>query len=124
MKLEHIALSISYSDDIIDFYINILGMNEVKRFTLDKPLSFNIFSINKETPVFLLQKDELVLEIFVTKEHYIQDFNHICLLISEREALFAKANQNGYECIRMERNPFDLIFIKDRSGNIFEIKGK
>ena len=28
----------------------------------------------------------------------------------------------NYQCIRIEREFSDLIFIKDKSGNIFEIK--
>ena len=32
MKLEHIALTISESADIKDFYLDILGMKEMKKF--------------------------------------------------------------------------------------------
>lgn len=41
-----------------------------------------------------------------------------------REELVAKAEQNNYKCIRIEREISDLIFVKDKSGNIFEIKEK
>ncbi|MCK4664260.1 MAG: VOC family protein [Bacteroidales bacterium] len=124
MKLEHIALSIFDPQDIEKFYCDIFGMNQVRSFNLSKVLAKNIFGIDNETSVFLLQKDELILEIFVTQEKNTHSFNHICISIIDREKLVKKAEQNGYECIRIERDTSDLIFIKDKHENIFEIKEK
>jgi hypothetical protein len=36
--------------------------------------------------------------------------------------LINKAIAANYECLRIERKYADLVFIKDKSGNIFEIK--
>lgn len=122
MKLEHIALSVNDTKEIKNFYFNILGMKEVRIFVLNKELANSIFKIEKETPAFLLQKDELILEIFVTTEQFKQNFNHICIAVKNREELVKKAKQSGYKCIIIERKISDLIFIKDKSDNIFEIK--
>ena len=124
MKIEHVALTISNPDEINNFYHDILGMNEVKSFTLDKNLAVNIFGLNAETSVYQMQKNDLILEIFVTSKQKKENFDHICLVISDRETLFNKAKQNSYGCIRIERDVFDLMFIKDKYGNIFEIKEK
>jgi catechol 2,3-dioxygenase-like lactoylglutathione lyase family enzyme len=124
MKIEHIALTISDPDEINNFYHDILGMDKVKSFTLNKNLAVNIFGLGTEPSVYELQKDDLILEIFVTPKQKKENFDHICLVVSEREKLFNKAKQNSYECIRKERQDFDLMFIKDKSGNIFEIKEK
>lgn len=124
MKLEHIALSISDPEEVRNFYQDILGMTEVKAFTLKKSLAKNIFGLDEEASVFLLQKDNLFLEVFIRQEANKRSFNHICLTVNDRETLFRKAKQKDYECIRIERDTYDLIFIKDRSGNIFEIKEK
>ncbi len=97
-------------------------MREVNFFVLNKTLAQKIFGINKNTSAFFLQKNDLFLEIFVTDEKLKQVFNHICLTIKDRETLATKAEAQNYECIRIERDIFDLIFIKDKSGNIFEIK--
>ena len=58
MKLEHIALTIYEPDDIKDFYLDILGMKEMKNFVLSKSLANKIFNIDKEVSVYLLQKRE------------------------------------------------------------------
>ncbi len=124
MKLEHIAISVNNSSEIENFYRDILGMNVVKSFTLNKSLAENIFGIEKDISVFLVKKDELILEIFVVAMQDGLGFNHICLAVKNREELVAKAEQNNYKCIRIEREISDLIFVKDKSGNIFEIKEK
>ncbi len=122
MKLEHVAITITDPAEIENFYHNILGMSEVSNFILEKDLVKRIFGIDKETSVFLLQKDELFLEIFLMPEQYKKNFEHVCISISNREKFIEKAAQNGYEYIRLIRKYADLIFIKDKSGNIFEIK--
>ena len=122
MKLEHIALTISGQGEINNFYQNILGFEQTKTFTLSKNLSGKIFDIFIDTPVFLMQKDKLVLEIFVYPDYVKQSLNHICLSVKDRETLVAKAKTQNYDCIRIKREVFDLIFIKDKSGNIFEMK--
>ncbi|MCB2208685.1 MAG: VOC family protein [Bacteroidetes bacterium] len=122
MKLEHIALSVSDHKEIERFYINVLGMKQIKNFVLRKDLVANIFEINEEINVFLLQKDSVVFEIFVTTGYRKQAFDHVCISINNREKFITKAMLNGYNVIRIEREIFDLIFIKDKDGNIFEIK--
>ena len=122
MKLEHIALTISDIDEVKNFYIDIIEMKELKNFVLKKELTQKIFNINTDTSVFFLQKDDLFLEIFLSDEKFKQGFNHICISVKDRENLITKAEAQNYECIRIERDFSDLIFIKDKSGNVFEIK--
>jgi catechol 2,3-dioxygenase-like lactoylglutathione lyase family enzyme len=122
MKLEHIAITVSKPADIKDFYLDILGMKEVKNFVLNKVLANKIFSINKETSVCLLQKDDISLEMFILPGQSKRSFEHICLTVKDREKLVENSLKQNYECIRIERDLFDLVFIKDKSGNVFEIK--
>ncbi|MCK4880451.1 MAG: VOC family protein [Bacteroidales bacterium] len=122
MKLEHVALTVTDYNEIEQFYHEILGLREIKRFTLNRALSRDIFGIEKETAVFQLQKDKLLLEIFLTPDKRDSGFNHICISINNREEIVKKATQHSYKCLRLERENSDLIFITDNSGNIFEVK--
>lgn len=124
MKLEHIALSITDPEDIKNFYQDTLGMDKVKDFVLNKSLANDIFGINKDTEVFLLQKELLFFEIFVVDTISTSNFNHICLAVDDRKTVIKHAEQNGYPVICKKRKNSDLIFIKDKSGNIFELKDK
>lgn len=122
MKLDHIALSITDKQEIQNFYCNILGMSEIRNFILNKKLAKEIFEIDKETLVFLLQKADLILEVFVRPVQIKADFEHICISMENRGPMVMKAIQNDYECIRIKREKSDLIFLKDNYGNKFEIK--
>ena len=122
MKLEHIALSVKNASEIETFYKGLLKMEEVRHFVLKEDLSKKIFDISKETPVVLLQKGELVFEIFLLDEPLKKNFNHICIAVADREKLVETSAQNNYEVTRIGREYSDLIFINDNSGNIFEIK--
>ncbi|MEA1897975.1 MAG: VOC family protein [Bacteroidota bacterium] len=122
MKLEHIALSVSDNKEIKKFYTNILGMKQIKTFVLRKGLAVNIFGVNEEITVFLLQRDKVIFEIFITTGYRKQAFDHVCISLKNREKFINKVLLNGYKVIRIERELFDLIFIKDKDGNIFEIK--
>ena len=122
MNLEHVALTITDPKEIKNYYHEILGMVEIRNFKLEKDLAREIFGIEKETTIFHLQKDELLLEIFLIPERFENGFSHLCISISDREEIANKAHQNGYACIRLKRGNPDMIFIKDKSGNIFELK--
>ena len=124
MKLEHIALTISDIQEVKDFYINILEMKELKSFVLKSELAQKIFNIDKDTSAFFLQKDDLFLELFVSDEKLKQGFNHICISVNNRENLVKKSEAKNYNCVRIKREFSDLIFINDKSGNIFEVKEK
>ena len=65
MTLEYVALIITDRKEIENFYHEILGMSEIRNFVLDKDLAREIYSIEKETTVFHIQKDEFLLEIFL-----------------------------------------------------------
>lgn len=121
MKPEHIAITVTGSDEIINFYQRILGMEEVRNFVLDKSLSAKIFGVKENLPVYLMQKDDLVLEIFIYKQNQ-QPVNHLCISVENREKLTKELQEKGYETIIIQRKQPDLVFIKDKSGNIFEIK--
>jgi len=122
MNLEHVALTITDHKEIENFYHEILGMSEIRNFVLDKDLAREIFGIEIETTVFHLQKDGPLLEIFLTREQFDNGFNHLCISFPNREKIIKRAVHHGYECIRLKRQHSDMIFLKDRSGNLFEIK--
>jgi len=122
MNLQHIALNIVGIEEIKNFFIDILGMKAVKNFVLKKDLAQNIFKINQDTAVYVLQKNDLFFELFLSNEHSRQGYNHICIGIKKREELINKSEAANYECIRIKRDYSDLIFINDKNGNIFEIK--
>ena len=122
MKLEHIGLAIKDHSEIKEFYQNILGMNEVKTFSINNDLSWEIFGINYSPRVYLLEKNNVFLEIFISPELYNQCFRHLCISVENRDLIIKKAKQYNYKVICKKREKSDLVFLRDKAGNIFEIK--
>lgn len=122
MELQHIAITVTDVSEIERFYGNILGMQVIRNFVLNKSLSGEIFDIEEDTEVFLLQKDNLQFEIFLKPYKHDHNFNHICFSTATREDIIEKAIRYSYKCLRFKRKNSEMIFISDNSGNVFEIK--
>lgn len=122
MNLEHVALRIADRREIEDFYQDILGMELLRSFALSKALSKDVFGIEAETEVFLVQNDSLQLELFLRPGKPAPGFEHLCISVAAREILLEKAMTNSYKVFRLKREYSDLVFLSDHSGNIFEVK--
>ncbi len=120
--LNHIGITINDVSEIKNFYQAVLGLEIVKQFTINEDLSNQVFQINKETEVYVMKKDDLILELFINENPDFKSYNHICINVHSRSNLIKQAKNNNYTCIIIPRETFDLVFVKDRLGNIFEIK--
>ena len=125
MKLHHIGLNIQSENEIEDFYQNILGFHFEYQFDLPEELVNNIFGLHKQITVFLYKREDILLELFVHTINADRGFSHICLEVKDRESIAAKCEKNGYQVIRIKRNDkADILFVKDKIENIFELKIK
>ena len=122
MNLEHVALSIRDRDEIEGFYQDILGMKLIRSFQLDKILAFDIFGMAENPEVFLLEKDQVQFEIFLSPKRHPHGFDHICISTAGRDEIMKKARESSYRVFRQKRDHSDLVFISDKNGNTFEVK--
>ena len=122
--LEHIGLSIINYSEIKEFYQDLLGFEIKKHFVISAELSEKVFGIKKKTPVYHLLKKDLDLELFIFPKEKVHSYNHLCISVKNRNELVTKAKDKGYDClvIKRETSNYDLVFICDKSNNIFEIK--
>jgi catechol 2,3-dioxygenase-like lactoylglutathione lyase family enzyme len=123
MRINHVGLNIKDEEEIIDFYQNILGFHSKYQFDISNELGVTIFGENKEVKVFLIEKEDLLLELFVHPLNFNRGFSHICIEIKDRENIVSKCENKGYNVIRIKRNNRpDMLFINDELGNVFELK--
>ena len=121
MKVNHIGLDIYPMSEVTDFYVNLLGMKLMRKFELSSELNLAIFGHPDEVEVMVVEKEEVRMELFFSKHRRGKSLQHICLDVADREDLASRAKKSGYVVIRVERPVRNLIFIKDKSGNIFEL---
>ena len=123
MKINHVGINIQSEEEIVDFYQNILGFHFEYQFDLKLVLATKIFDIEKQPKVFLYSNENIQLELFVYPEKTKQGFAHICIEVTDREIIAKKCENAGYPITRIKRNDKpDILFIRDKAGNIFELK--
>lgn len=118
---KHIGISINDPSDIDNFYIDILKFTIQKKFTLNAALSEQIFNISKRIEIVTVEKNNLIIELLNTFEN-LNNYFHICISVDDRNELIKKAKEREYPCTIIKKNPFDMVFIRDRSNNLFEVK--
>jgi len=125
MKLNHVGLNVKSEEEIVNFYQNILGFHSEYQFELPAEMCDNIFGVNKQLKVYSYKRDDIFLELFIHSENPGNSFSHICLELEDRESIATKCEQSKYQVIRIKRvDRPDILFVKDKAGNIFELKLK
>ena len=123
--LEHIGITINDKRDINKFYKGLLELEEVADFDISKEISSRIFDIHESTPITLLKRDNLILELFYCQNNTTPVYNHICLSVENRSDFLKKVQNAEYPIhIHQRSDKDDLVFIEDNSGNKFEIAGR
>jgi len=120
--LNHIGITINNVSDINNFYLDILGFEEVKQFEISQDISVEIFNLDNSAKVYILQKESILLEAFVSSEITPKQYDHICLNCTNRNEITKAAQIRNYKCTIIPKTDYDMIFISDLSGNIFELK--
>lgn len=125
MELKHVGLNIQSEEELVDFYQNILGFQFEYQFDMSAELCNEIFGINKRLKVFMYKKADVLLELFIHSVKPVKGFSHSCLEVQDRGSIAAKCEQNNYQVIRIKRiDRPDILFVKDKAGNAFELKHK
>ena len=119
---QHTGLTVNRPEEIRDFYEDVLGFELKRKFTLDQNISHKIFNEAATVDVYLMAHDDAQLEIFLSPLKEKKVFTHVCLAYAENETIYEKAVRHGYDTVVKENPGFNTYFIRDRSGNMFEVK--
>jgi catechol 2,3-dioxygenase-like lactoylglutathione lyase family enzyme len=123
MKLNHVALSVNDSEEIENFYEDILEFSLKRKFLMDAGISLKFFGKEKEIDVYFMEKDDVGLEIFLYPEKGKKIFSHLCLEYSNTSVIYYKARKRGYKTeVKINPGRNDTYFIWDKNGNMFELK--
>lgn len=123
MYLNHIALTVSNSEEIENFYVDILEFNLKRKFLMDAGISSKFFGINKKIDVYFMEKDDVGLEIFLYPKKQKKTFPHLCLEYPNYSVVYSRAQKQDYKTeVKINPGRNDTYFIWDKSGNMFELK--
>lgn len=121
--LHHVALQYMSKTDMEIFFTKILGLQLEKSFTIDSVLSDKIFGISEDIEIFVYNNEETRFEIFITKQQKpMKNFEHTCIIINNKEDFINRCKQQGLKPNIVDKDGKKLLFLKDFSGNLFEVK--
>ena len=126
--LEHIAIASNNEFESDKFFIELLGLEKIRTFTVSAELMEKFFGISKEHKILRYEKGSLSFEVFITNDQSRSNdiFTHSCLLIQNRDEFVIKAKSMGFEVNKVPRKDSDnyYLFVKDNFHNLYEIKEK
>ena len=121
--LRHIAIDIAEAD-LNDFYIDILKGKIVGQFELTKEDAIRIFNIQQSVKVYYVKYEDFELELFIYSNLARATFHHLCIETSDAGIFYKAARQQNYQTFVRKNNEKETYFIKDKNGNMFELKIK
>jgi catechol 2,3-dioxygenase-like lactoylglutathione lyase family enzyme len=124
IKTSHVALQYSDREKAEIFFKKILLLALKKTFTLSKKLSKDIFEINKDVIVDVYSNNDAYFEVFITKTKTKYNYEHICIEVDDIEDFVKRCKNYKIEPKYIKKGNKELIFVRDFSGNLYEIKGK
>ncbi|MCK9326375.1 MAG: VOC family protein [Bacteroidales bacterium] len=123
MKLKHIGLSVNDSEEIENFYEDILGFSLQRKFLMAADITSTFFGIARDIDVYFMEKDHIGLEIFLYPEKGKKVFPHQCLEFAGCHDAYTKAQERNYKTeVKINPGRSNTFFIWDKSGNMFELK--
>ena len=122
--LNHVALQCNDKQKVGIFFTKILGLPIKKKFTLSREVSEDIFNIDESVDVEVYDKNETRFEIFITQTKGEHGYEHVCIEIDNKKEFIDRCKKYELNPKIITKGGKNLLFVKDFSGNLFEIKEK
>lgn len=122
--LNHVALQCNDKEKVETFFTEVLGLPIKKKFTVSGELSEAIFGIDESVDVEVYDNNETRFEIFITQTEEKRGYGHVCIEIDNKKEFIDRCKQYGIKPMFITKGGKNLLFVRDFSGNLFEIKEK
>lgn len=123
-SLNHIALQYDNKKDAEIFFSDILGIKKIRSFSLTEEFSNEIFGIDQPVDIDVFDNGDIRFEIFYTDIKNNLSFTHVCIEIDDKELFIDKCKKNGLKPYFVKKGEKNLLFVRDFSDNLYEIKEK
>ena len=128
MKIEHIGLGYNSEEGADKFFLTLLGLKKIRSKSVSSELIKAFFGVKGEYKFVQYEGNEVNFEVFITNDKSsVKDvFTHSCLLVENRDDFLSKSSSMGYDIVKVPRDESNsyYLFIKDKFGNLYEIKEK
>jgi catechol 2,3-dioxygenase-like lactoylglutathione lyase family enzyme len=122
MVMNHVAVECFDQDSADVFFITILGMQKRKSTVLPKELSLKIFRINTPVSFLSYENTKTRVEVFLRKSKRQPNYTHLGIQVEDKDGFIARCAQHGLKPFFVEKDGNQLLFVRDNSENLYEIK--
>ena len=122
--LNHVALQYTNRKKAKIFFTDILGIPKIRSFTVSDDLSEKIFGIEKTVDVDVFDNGNVRFEIFITGQKSKPSFLHTCIEIDNKDGFINRCKKNGLKPYTIPKGEKELLFVRDFSDNLYEVKEK
>ena len=95
-----------------------------KKFAISAELSDAIFGIKENVEIEVYDNHETRFEVFITQTGKKHGYEHICIEINNKEEFINRCKKHSIEPMIIDKDGKNLLFVRDFSGNLFEVKEK
>lgn len=121
--INHVALQCFDKEKAEIFFNKILGFSKLKSFTLSEELSESIFGIRRSVEIDVYDNGVTRFEVFIDQASKSR-YEHTCIEVINKKEFMARCKKYGLEPLIVKKGDKDLLFVKDFSNNLYEVKEK
>ena len=122
ITLAHVALQSIDEQKADIFFRDILGLKVYKERIMYADRAEKIFGIKQDIKVKSYSNENTVFEIFITNIIPSVQYEHVCIFFENKDDLIKKCIHCGIKVNKANFGEKDYLFIRDFSGNLYEIK--
>jgi catechol 2,3-dioxygenase-like lactoylglutathione lyase family enzyme len=124
LLVDHIGIINRQEEEAVEFYQNLLGMEQIKESFVPPELSRQLFNLFQEIRMLVFGREGLKIEVFIIPGFTPPSPNiaHFCLQILNFPELLDRLKQAGAKVITGQHGGKTVCFTEDFSGNRLEIK--
>ena len=122
--LNHVALKCKDEEGAKTFFTDILGIPLTKKFGISGDLSETIFGIKGNVDILVYDNNETRFEVFIGQVGKKHGYEHTCIEIDDKNEFINRCKKYEIEPISVKKEGKDILFVRDYSGNLFEVKEK
>ncbi len=119
--VQHVALQCPNESWADTFFTKILGIPKVKSTMLPAQLCASIFQIDKSVQMLTYDNGAARFEVFLTPEPVVSSYVHVGLAVDSASAFVSACQAEGLKPFFVQKETKQLLFVRDFSGNLFEI---
>ncbi len=122
--IDHICIEVSSEERCREIFEGVLGLSVAYSFRIDEEFMGRMFGLKAECESVVYQAGDTKIEVFIRPEmgRPVPGTAHLCLSVPDRGRVLQSAEAKGLDVLHHPRNGRPLYYIRDRDGNLYEIK--